>query len=457
MNRPGLWVIACVLLFAALPLLYVAGVRLAPLPATTAEALSGLEATLEGPGPSAWHLLWLGNRDVPDGERIAAAEADAEAIRARGPLPGPAEGGEWPPLPSHDRYPVLPPVDRALPNCTDGRGCLDAIERDPAVIRTALSEQAPRLSVLRRIPEFAHTGAPFGHTAHSPLLPHSGNNSLLLGELGLRFVDGDPAALEDTCRLHAAWRSYARHPQNLIDSMLYQAFARGSARLLAEMLARTAPGQALPAACDDAMSLPDAADLDFCRAMAGEFQMVQRLTLIDTRTLPGKIQRLTTLPFFSQRLWRRWSAENMGWPCTASGRARLASDVALVRSEIQPPRRPVWQCAAAAIHCILADIASPAYTDYANRVLDHGAEQRLLATLAWLRPAIAAGEDPGLALARLPDGYRSPVRAPRIEHAVDEGREQAWLSVERYSRTSHHDGPFRLPLPAAAPPAVMTR
>lgn len=42
MNRPGLWVIACVLIFAALPLLYVAGVRFAPLPATTAEALSGL-------------------------------------------------------------------------------------------------------------------------------------------------------------------------------------------------------------------------------------------------------------------------------------------------------------------------------------------------------------------------------------------------------------------------------
>lgn len=239
----------------------------------------------------------------------------------------------------------------------------------------------------------------------------------------LAFVDGETdVALRGVCGMAATWRPLVQHSDSLIVSMgAVNAFA-GAAGLFAEMLAELPSARSLPAECPAAFAPPAPDEGSICEAMKGEFASVRqayRRSLLESISQEPLLGSLLTDPVATDaRL-----AQRVASACGGRAREQLVSDQPL-RLQVDAPQ---WEfaCIANAVGCILADIAAPAYADYAQRGQDHLARIRLMATLLWLREH-GSGSDPLAArLGSLPPALRSESRP--VEASIDGSRLQVSL------------------------------
>lgn len=424
---------------------YLAWFRLGPPTPAQAEALQALRNPPPAPGENAWGLLWLAAYDIPDGEWSAVLAEDIAAIDALADIDPMVGGGEPYRSVAEARYAKAPSIGPHLLSCREQGNCLARLRQQADAAREDLQAQQAMLTRLAGLSQAGHVRPLFRPSMGAPLAYHpSGMHQLIHTELGLRHLDGDPAALADTCALHATWRRFVSHSTLLIDRMVFQAYSRESAQLLAAMLSELPAGEPLPPSCEAAWALPGEAELQLCPALSGEFALnetvMHAISTAESRSLAG---RLGLFLLHSPDLAARWSAEGIGWTCTAEGRARLASDLP-GRPEVAPKGRwPDLACGASYVSCVLVRIGAPAYTDYAHRVMDYGAEQRLLAAVVWLRGPLSRGVPLDTALADLPEDLTGPARRP---HLAEDGLS---LQVVRYGKGAHGE-PFRLPLPPFA-------
>ncbi|KAG0750968.1 hypothetical protein G6F24_014766 [Rhizopus arrhizus] len=201
------------------------------------------------------------------------------------------------------------------------------------------------------------------------------------------------------------------------------------------MLVELPADHPLPAECALAMQPMRTDEQSLCRAMQGEYAMSQAAIETSAREFGGVLvlDRSSTLARV---------AGNIGWACGAAATAALEADRPLPVSA--PPQRD-FGCLSNIMGCVLTDIAAPAYPAYSSRTQDAAAMLRLLGAQRWLRQQ---ADDPADALQRLPEQFRSPVRAPQL--SADGSR----LQVPRRSPSrSVADSPW-LSVPLQASPAT---
>jgi hypothetical protein len=206
---------------------------------------------------------------------------------------------------------------------------------------------------------------------------------LWLSAFALQYVDGDHAgAMTSVCRELGAWRRM-RGTNSFIGELLAVNMGDGAMRLYAEMLAGLRADESVPADCATALHPIEAADVDRCAQMAGEFAAVRSISTEADGTAWGRLQVWLT---FDARQSEAWRAEQFAPACADHAVARMLLD----QSALKEAQRPVTQrleCVSSWIGCVLADIAAGAYPDYEQRTLDFAAHLRLAATLAWMREA----------------------------------------------------------------------
>ncbi|HEX5123445.1 MAG TPA: hypothetical protein VFV97_09365, partial [Rhodanobacteraceae bacterium] len=188
-----------------------------------------------------------------------------------------------------------------------------------------------------------------------------------------------------------AWRRMHRGTNSLIGSMVAIGSAEGTMRLFADMLAALPAGESVPDACTRALRPIEAADVDRCAEMAGEFASSRSAIdfavapIDDPRRLPPS--RIAGRVLFDKLQWTAWLAEQDARYCEEPPNTLLA-DSPHAAFERGPLQR--LECISSVSGCIVADIAAPEYVQYDVRTLDFAAHLRLAAALLWLRDTAGA-------------------------------------------------------------------
>ena len=246
------------------------------------------------------------------------------------------------------------------------------------------------------------------------------------------------------CRDIGTGRMLLGHSDSLIVAMLGQSMLQANTQLLAQVLAELPPSTPLPESCAAVLVPLSVEQMSLCTPVRGDYAMVAAATRQSYEHEVGDTAGGSWLFNVDKTLNRHAAA--LGQGCLAPLRQRVVQDLP-AKHDLAVSSLWRVECPANAIGCILSGIAGPAYTDYILRAQDAGAQQRLLATLAWLR---AQPADAPLAqrLQRLPAELVSPQRPIRLSA---DGRA---LQVDSYYRKGQPaNGPVSLPLPQAWWPA----
>jgi hypothetical protein len=331
-----------------------------------------------------------------------------------------------------------------MPVCGDEVSCIDVIEAAPEQASAAIAARRDWLesgALALRAPAFRdlRTEATVADSL-PPYLAMSQTRVLRAFD----FATGQTtAALAAACEDALGSVRRAADPDVLIDGMLGIAILRQHAALIAEMR-RRAPADPLPTACLALANPPDpAAEGTLCPALRGEWSWLTRVMADMNAQVPSEAPAWS-LPVLHDPEWLlARTAERFAPHCGAAAadaaRADRVTEFALIE--------PRWvDRVAQPVSVILDQVASPAYTDYAERQLDFVAQRRLLAAFLQM-DAMDAALTPAQRFEALPETLRAGPRPLRFNASM--GR----LSVPLRGRNGGKDGGEAVFLVATPPPA----
>lgn len=333
-------------------------------------------------GMNAFPLLWYLEYDVPEADVAKRFDAEVAWVRER-------LAADKMPMPYAPQAKALPETagDRSRLCELRAGGCLAKVTADPEVMRATLATYP----VIRgRDKAFDATDYywddfPADTRAITAAVPNVAQR-VWLSAYALDYADGHrSAALSDTCANLDAWRRMHRGTNSLIGSMIAIASADGAMRLFADMLAALPAGETVPEACTQALRPIEAADVDRCAEMAGEFafgESTLRWVGVRADREESWAERVGNWVTSDIPQWRAWAAERDAQYCEDPPTTMLA-DVPHASDDLRVTQR--LECISSVIGCMLADIGAGAYADYDARTLDFAAHLRLAAALLWLR------------------------------------------------------------------------
>ena len=337
-------------------------------------------------GTNAFPLLWYVEYDVPDAEIAPRFAREIAAFRA-------ALDSDEVPIPYEPHAAKLAEAKGDPSRLCELRagGCLANVTADPAFMRATLATYPVMSARDKRLAtaDYYWNDFPVDSRAVPVAVPQLAQR-VWLSEYALEYADGHrSAALADTCGNLDAWRRMHRGTNSLVGSMTAIAFAQGATHLFADMLAALPAGEPVPDACTHALRPIEAADVDRCAEMAGEFAFSRRT--FEFTTAPGDRsgswrERLGWWITLAVPQWEGWIAEQEAYFCEDPPVSLLA-DEPRPASQVRVIER--LECISSLNGCLLADIA-PAYADYDTRTLDYAAHLRLAASLLWLRETTSA-------------------------------------------------------------------
>ncbi len=333
-------------------------------------------------GTNAFPLLWYVEYDVPDGEIAARFEREVRSEQAN-----PTRDMRTPHTPEAKK---LPEADSdPAPLCErNGSGCLAKAAANPDAMRAALAGYP----VIRgrakafEAADYYWNDFPPDSSALLAVMPTRAQR-VWLSAYALAYADGDHAgALAGTCANLGAWRRMHRGNNTLIGSMGAIASGDGAMRVFADMLATLPAGETVPDACASALRPIEAADVDRCAEMAGEFSFLHVSYMWElARTGDpawSQAERAGTWVTFNAPQWAGWVAEQDARYCEVPPTGMLA-DTPRPDTVVRNTER--LECISSVTACMMSDIAASAYAGYDERTLDYAAHLRLAATLLWLR------------------------------------------------------------------------
>lgn len=323
--------------------------------------------------------------------------------------------------PAAARYPERPRVDAPDLACSlRDPDCLPRVREHADTVRAWLQADAERLALAERSFDADHLSDPYPPAVDSPL-PAYTTWRLAVNAAALQAVDGDVAGASlRACRMLDSARRFGHQGGSLIAKLVPMALAESSAGLLLA-LRRENPGLELPAECAPALAPVQAEDFLVCDALRHEYRMnatlAQQLDVALEGWHPNKVMHRLLLQ--DGELQQMWLAESLAPACRDDYRESvLAGTVPPLGENLV--HRGQARCYAAAVNCMLVEIAQPAYTDYQGRLLDHAAKQRL--QIAALRAYAGqlppeevadAAASPGYALQADAEAWTLPLRFHR--------------------------------------------
>jgi hypothetical protein len=427
-------IVLALLIVTGLALAAVWALRLAAKDDAAREARALMEqppAVAAGDNGYAW--LAFPDRRIPEAELEAALQAELAAFQSwqagqgdrlldgDGDLAmGVLDVGRFE-SPAAARYPERPKVPAPDLACSlRDPECLPRVREHADAVRAWLQADAERLALAERSFGAGHLSDPYPPAVDAPL-PAYTTWRLALNAAALQAVDGDVAgASARACRMLDSARRFGRQGGNLIAKLVPMALAESSAGLLLS-LQRENPGLVLPADCAPALAPVQTEDFLVCDALRHEYRMnatlAQQLDGALAGWHPNKLAHRLLLQ--DGELQQLWLAEGLAPACRDDYRQQVLAGT------VPPPaadtvHRGQLRCYAAAINCLLVEIAQPAYGDYQGRLLDHAARQRL--QVAAIRAATgqlpredvaAAAASPGYALQSRDDGWELSLRHAR--------------------------------------------
>lgn len=391
-------------------------------------------------GESGYKYLGFTQLRIPPDELDAALATDLAAYRewhARGAERLGAKGQVTAPYrsPLEDRYPARPPMaDAPEGACQTGDlHCLDKMRGHEVEVGAWLAGEAERLDLAWRAVAADHLANPYPAAVDAPM---AGFRALRLpiNDVALQALQGDvPGALDRACRLMAAERRFLAQDTPLIDEMVHGAAAEGAADLVLA-LRRQDPAAPMPPSCTPALAPVEPEGFLVCGAFKFEHAMVATLSRQMQQRGEGSWRPgdwLGRLVLLDERLMRAWNAQQFVPFCSEAGQAAiLAGRVPASR----PVRTPVMSVDywAAPISRILADLGTPDYERYQERLLDHAASLRLhLAAIAAVNGELPVGQVPATAA------------SPGYTIEIEDGH---WLLPRRRPGTPMGDT-VRIPIP----------
>ena len=445
---------AALLGLLALLALFLLASRFWPASAMQKQARAALEQPLDWPGANAWALLETLDHDGLDMaqrqalvdervRRFTAWQQENARQRAAGEnqqMNAPALGGQaitWP------RSDVLCQSNQA-------EQCLDKVRQAPEAVAAALAQRQPRLQRVAQLADYSHVRSPYPGDVSMPYLHTTGALFDSLSAHALAHVQGNSdQALAGLCRDMGSGRMLLTRSDSLINAMVGNAMLQGNGQLLGQVLAELPAGHALPSSCTAALVPLQSQDLGLCRAMRMDYA-ISGAAMADSYQYEMDTPGSSWLFNVDKSMDRIATVQGQG--CLAPMQQQLARDQ---RAVIDASVWSLWkmECPANAIGCILTSIAGPAYSDYVHRAQDTAAQQRLLATLVWLReqPALAP-DDIALQLQNLPADL---VSAQRPITLSTDGR-ALQVSPRYYRKGPQAAAPMRVSLPSAWwPPATV--
>jgi hypothetical protein len=335
----------------------------------------------QGQGRSGFAALALSGYEIPadaiDAEMAAEVQAFTDWVAAEGNEAGGL--GRWTPIVA-GRYAARPQIAIESRLCRLAvPDCLAMLHADTGPIRAFMAGETARLALVDRALSADHVHSPYPPSHQAPLPPLA-TLRLSLTQAAIDAVDGRvPQALSRTCRTLAAARRFTPGARDLFSQLFFPALAEGSAALLLD-IRREHPSEPLPDDCRDALEPVQPEDFLICEAMRGEFRMGAALSASQAAALA---RQWTPRSLFARwllmdsELHDAWMARTFATPCTDDYRREVLAG----RVPPPPPHaisRNQVHCYAAAIDCLLAEIALPAYDNYQGRLVDHAAKLRLL-------------------------------------------------------------------------------
>lgn len=406
-------------------------------------ALALLEADDPKPtGRNAFASLWLIEYDVPEAEREALVQVDAERYRQA--------------LTELEVHEGLPMFSRAsdkgfekIPNRLDGPpycGARDAdclstvrVQREAYVQRIAWERDL--LERVRALSAYDHSRSPMPLDHRMPVPPVQ-RISILRTASALDFIEGrTDEALAGLCQDADTWRRLGSNTDSLILSMIGVSVIDNHARLLMDMLAELPLDHPLPAACGRAFD-PQRITPDLCPAMRGEANWTFAIMKTDSLEKRSPSARLLRPILMDIEATRARMAPTYAHGCTDGVRRALVDD-----TPIPPAPGPgsPWRldCASNFMGCTLASIGAPAYMDYLARAQDAQAMLRTVDTILRLREQMATNGKT-MAQAVREDGLRPAVdtwRTPTFDEATGE------IGIPLRGDSSRTE--WRIPLPGS--------
>jgi hypothetical protein len=316
-------------------------------------------------------------------EYTAWLAGQGEALSRAAPSTGESDeagpNAAWTPR-AANRYPARPAINFDSPTCGLGaKDCLARVRADTGEIRAFMAGESERLALVDQALSADLLSSPYPPSHQAPFPPFT-TLGLSLTQAAIDAADGRvPQALSRTCRTLAAARRFTPDARDLLGKMVFPALAEGAAALLLD-IRRENPAEPLPDDCRGALQPVQADDYLVCEAMRGEFRMGAALSASQDEALAGRWTPdalLSRWVLLDARLQDAWMASAFAAHCTEDYRREVLA------GHVPPaPPRPVSRddihCYAAALNCLMVEIALPAYRDYQGRQLDYAAKLRLL-------------------------------------------------------------------------------
>ena len=415
------------------------------------EALALVDTPPVHQGRDGFAALYTVTHDIPAARQGSVLAQDVRSLAASLlPTASDAHVQAW--RSALQDWPVLGESRKNDPAwCSLGKpGCLEKVRGTTQAYTDLLERNATLLDRVEALSGWDHFASPFPPRLDAPLPAYQPLTQLMTRD-AWRFANGQvDVALAGTCARVAQGRRMIEAGDSLIGSMVGAALVQGHATLLAEMLAELPRDHALPAQCGAAFELPMSLDEGVCRTMLSEARFMagglrtQVAAQVAQDAMDTKVPTWASRLLFDPERTAARIAPKFAWYCGEQARALLVQDQPLL-DPAPPPSRWSLQCASNPIGCILADIAAPAYSDYALRLQDSDARLRTTAALLWLR------EQPGAmdaaTLAQLPSAMQSPARPLHLDALA--GTLGTALHDQAGKRNQRHDGTWAVPLPAS--------
>lgn len=381
-------------------------------------AITQMERWQEYPGENAFALLWTLGRAVPDPQLASVMAADVERFgspdwRQIGAGAGSyvvMPGAEDPPSAANEYADLTPGEADRNHFCRELEAdCLNRVRDDLDDTTRLVERNAQLIERIGQLQEFGYIRSEFPQGIVP--LPHYNLAYLAQTRHAVDFAHGRTReAVAAACRDLTTWRRLGAQSDSLVSRMFGIAIAgRDGGRLLASMIAELPVGQELPLSCREALTPPADFELSMCNAMRGEFEVnaalirAQELVLSDA----GFVDRWAGRLFMDTDAALGMKAEDFLTLCeTPNSDEAFAEGLDTLRQR----HESVWrfECFGMAMNCVVDALSFPAYSDYLLRIIDHGAQLRALATLAWMRGQAGQGSDPSRLLDERPAALKVP-------------------------------------------------
>jgi hypothetical protein len=407
-------------------------------------------ATMRKPLPkverNAFAALWLMPYDVPVSQRDAVFADDRRQIaamqRAADVHPHRSASADSAVSLAAERYPASITQEDHDRFCKPGEDCLKRVAADLEVYTALIERNAALLDRLETLQDYNGVYQAFGLRFDSPL-PAYQYSTLIRTRHAVWYRQGRTMdAFDGTCRAITTWRRLGANSDTLIARLVGASYAGDAyARQFVQMLAETPRDAALPASCIQAFELPAVEEMSICSAMRGEFAFMSSSLAIareDPTLFSSRMSKLLSPLLFSEEMTAAAFAEPLAFYCHADTVRAMSDDVPIASAAVSRGYAR-FECLSNVLGCVLAQIASPGFDNYAARVMDANAHLRLVAALLRMR-ADTADTRP------LSERLKATVGKTGLgQRRVDIGPNGRSLQLQNYRSDQAH---WEIPLPA---------